>query len=108
MAQIINKPFTTVEDQVKILERRGVLCDKNTPKALLREGYYAIINGYKAPFLDTAATRAAGEERYVPGTRFDDIYGLFRFDRDRLIGVGHRELVLHRARPRADRRHERR
>ena len=82
MAQIINKPFTTVEDQVKILERRGVLCDKNTPKALLREGYYAIINGYKAPFLDTAATRAAGEERYVPGTRFDDIYGLFRFDRD--------------------------
>ena len=82
MAQIINKPFTTVEDQVKILERRGVLCDKDTPKVLLREGYYAIINGYKAPFLDAAASRVAGEERYVAGTRFDDIYGLFRFDRD--------------------------
>ena len=74
VAQIINKPFTTVEDQIKILERRGVVCDHDTSRALMRQGYYAIINGYKAPFLDAEATRAAGEDRYLPGTRFDDIY----------------------------------
>ena len=82
MAQIIGKPFTTVEDQVKILERRGVICGRDTYKTLMREGYYAIINGYKAPFIDAAATRAAGEDRYVEGTSFEDIYALFRFDRD--------------------------
>ena len=65
-----------------ILTRRGVVCDENTPSALLRDGYYAIVNGYKAPFLDREASAAAGEERYLAGTRFDDIYGLFSFDRD--------------------------
>lgn len=82
MAGIVDKPFTTVAEQVGILGRRGVICDANTPKTLLREGYYAIVNGYKAPFLDAAASRSAGEDRYLEGTRFDDIYALFRFDRD--------------------------
>ena len=62
MSQISNKPFTTAEDQVKILERRGVICDERTQATLLREGYYAIINGYKAPFLDPEASRIAREE----------------------------------------------
>lgn len=82
MVGIVGKPFATVEDQVRILERRGVICNASTPKTLLREGYYAIVNGYKAPFLDAAASRSAGEDRYLEGTRFDDIYALFRFDRD--------------------------
>ena len=64
-----------------ILARRGVACDENTPVALLRDGYYAIVNGYKAPFLDREATAAAGEDRYVAGVRFDDLYGLFSYDR---------------------------
>ena len=93
VAQIINKPFTTVEDQIKILERRGVICDHDTSRALMRQGYYAIINGYKAPFLDAEATRAAGEDRYLAGTRFDDIYALFRFDRD-LRAITFRFLMI--------------
>ena len=93
VAQIINKPFTTVEDQIKILERRGVICDHDTSRALMRQGYYAIINGYKAPFLDAEATRAAGEDRYLTGTRFDDIYALFRFDRD-LRAITFRFLMI--------------
>lgn len=93
MADIIDKPFTTVEEQVEILKRRGVICNERTPHTLLREGYYAIVNGYKTPFLDTAATRAAGEDRYVAGTRFDDIYALFRFDRD-LRAIAFRFLMV--------------
>ena len=64
-----------------ILTRRGVACDENTPKALLRDGYYAIVNGYKAPFLDREGTAAAGEDRYQAGVAFDDLYGLFSYDR---------------------------
>ena len=93
MSQISNKPFTTAEDQVKILERRGVICDERTQATLLREGYYAIINGYKAPFLDPEASRIAREDRYVPGTRFDDIHALFRFDRD-LRAITFRFLMI--------------
>lgn len=93
MVGIIGKPFTTVENQVEILGRRGVICDAGTPKTLLREGYYAIVNGYKAPFLDAEASRAANEDRYLEGTRFDDIYALFRFDRD-LRAIAFRFLMM--------------
>lgn len=64
-----------------ILAHRGLICDENTPLSLLRDGYYAIINGYKAPFIDGEASNAAGEERYREGTHFDDVYALFNFDR---------------------------
>ena len=77
-----DKPFTTVEEQVRILTRRGLICDDFTDDELLRDGYYAIVNGYKAPFLDKAAGAAAGEDRYVEGARFEDLYGLFSFDRN--------------------------
>ena len=77
-----DKPFTTVEEQLAILTRRGVACDEEAANELLRDGYYAIVNGYKAPFLDKQASAEAGEDRYVEGTRFDDLYGLFRFDRN--------------------------
>ena len=64
-----------------ILTHRGLICDEKTPLKLLRDGYYAIINGYKAPFLDREASRVSGEERYRAGTHFDDVYALFDFDR---------------------------
>ena len=65
-----------------ILTSRGLVCDSNTPLSLLRDGYYAIVNGYKAPFIDKEATIAAGSDRYRSGTRFDDLYGMFSFDRN--------------------------
>ena len=77
-----DKPFTTIEEQVGILTRRGLICDEETPACLLRDGYYAIVNGYKAPFLDKEASKLAGEDRYKEGVRFDELYGLFRFDRN--------------------------
>ena len=39
MAQT-GKPFTSIENQVAILRRRGVLTDEETPKILLRETEY--------------------------------------------------------------------
>lgn len=78
----MEKPFLTIEKQVELLESRGVTTDEDTPRILLAEGYYSIVNGYKAPFLDEEATRAAGEDRYLKGTRFSDLYALFSFDRE--------------------------
>ena len=83
------KPFKSIEEQVELLQSRGVKVDSTTAGILMREGYYSVVNGYKGPFIDEERTKEAGEDRYRPGTSFDDIYGVFAFDRDL------RELTFH-------------
>lgn len=78
---LAEKPFLSVDGQVALLESRNVRTDERTPRILLREGYYAVVNGYKAPFIDAEATKAAGDDRYKDGTTFNDLYALFQFDR---------------------------
>ena len=78
----MGKPFKTIAQQVELLEKRGVTTDGQTPTILLSEGYYSVVNGYKAPFIDPAASALAKDDRYVQGTRFADLYALFLFDRD--------------------------
>ena len=78
---MMDKPFRTIEEQIAILNSRGVATDKSTPKVLAREGYYSVVNGYKDLYLDPAATKAAGEDVFRKGTTFQDICRLFRFDR---------------------------
>lgn len=73
----MDKPFKTIDEQVAILESRGMRTDAKTPSILRREGYYSVVNGYKALFLD-----GSGADRYLDGTTFDDVYRLFTFDRD--------------------------
>lgn len=84
-----DKPFKSIEEQIALLESRGMTTDDRTPSILLREGYYQVVNGYKDPFIDEEATRSAGDDRYKEGTSFTDLYSLFRFDRDL------RELTFH-------------
>lgn len=78
----MDKPFKTIEEQVELLEARGVATDDDTPEVLLREGYYSVVNGYKAPFIDKEKTESVKDDRYLPGTSFADIYALFMFDRE--------------------------
>lgn len=85
----MDKPFLTITQQVELLQSRGVQTDADTPRILLAEGYYSVINGYKTPFIDETAAKSAGEDRYLAGTTFHDIYSLFRFDREL------RELTFH-------------
>lgn len=77
----MDKPFLTIDKQIRLLNSRGVETDDVTSRILLCEGYYSIINGYKAPFIDTQKTAEEGDDRYLPGTKFLDIYALFLFDR---------------------------
>ena len=79
-----DKEFKTTDELISLLISRGV--DISTPeqksfckKGLQRFGYYNIINGYKNLFLDT--TTPSTEDRYKPGTTFNEIYFLFQFDK---------------------------
>lgn len=47
----MDKPFMPIDEQVVILERRGLGVDTVTSRILAREGYYPVVNGYKVPFL---------------------------------------------------------
>lgn len=78
----MNKSFRSIDEQIGLLHARGVSTTAETRTILLREGYYAVVNGYKLPFVDEAASKAAGDDRFLPGTSFDDIYALFCFDRE--------------------------
>lgn len=75
----MDKPFKSIDEQIAILEGRGLECDNNTRLVLEREGYYPVINGYKDLFLDQRGDSC--HELFVKGTKFSDIYRLFEFDR---------------------------
>lgn len=78
----MSKEFKTVEELVSILESRGVITDDNTKSIIERESYYAIVNGYKKPFLDSKAMEFNSDDVFQKGTRFEWIYDLFQFDRE--------------------------
>lgn len=78
----LHKPFRTIDEQIKILNERGLRTDESTRFILEREGYYPVINGYKDLFLDHAAGKRDSDDVFFEGTQFNDIYRLFVFDRD--------------------------
>lgn len=83
----MDKPFRTIDEQIELLQSRGMSTDKNTGRVLEREGYYSVINGYKDLFLDQEASKKAGSACYKTGTQFNDVHRLFTFDRDLRIAM---------------------
>lgn len=82
----MDKPFLSINEQIKLLNTRGVKTDNNTYNLLLSEGYYSLVNGYKDPFIDMEKTSNTGTDVYKSDTHFDHIYQLFLFDR-KLRGI---------------------
>ncbi len=78
----MSKNFKTIDELVGILESRGIKTDENTKHAIARESYYAIVNGYKTPFLDSQAMQSTNTDVYKSGVEFDWLYSLFLFDRE--------------------------
>ncbi len=76
-----DKPFHSFDELVALLESRGVKVDADTRIILQRESYYAVVNGYKDPFIDRWATGNAHNDRYKADTGFDEIYRLHKLDR---------------------------
>jgi abortive infection bacteriophage resistance protein len=78
------KEFKTYRQQLRILRNRGLIVPTNgKPMQILREeNYYALINGYKEPFLGSNPSAVDQSETYIPGSEFDEIYSLYVFDRN--------------------------
>ncbi|MFD1032351.1 Abi family protein [Metaplanococcus flavidus] len=79
------KVFASHDEQITILQNRGLLVpDKAAARRVLsRENYYALIDGYKEPFLERdERLNPYGLEQYQAGTEFGHIYALYRFDRE--------------------------
>lgn len=76
----MSKPFKTYEEQIELLQNRGLIIDnENEAYSMLEmEGYFNIINGYKDIFLQ----QRNPEEKFINGTKFSFIADLFYFDRN--------------------------
>ncbi len=78
----MDKIYTTTNTQLRKLRSRGLII-KNGSRAksiIEKENYYNLINGYKKLFLDKTYTGT--DEKYLPGTNFNEIYALYLFDRE--------------------------
>ncbi|ANU16290.1 DNA-binding protein [Planococcus maritimus] len=86
------KSFATHDEQLAILKSRGLIIEDEAAarRVLSRDNYYALIDGYKEPFLERDETKNPyGEELYEAGTTFDHILALYQFDRKlRLLLLG--------------------
>lgn len=72
-----NKIFKTLDEQIKILREKGLVIDdeKFAKEVLLRENYF-FLNGYRHLFM-----KSKDKSRYIEGTKFEELYSLFLFDR---------------------------
>lgn len=73
------KRFLTYEEQIEFLqnEKKLVIEDREYAKRILfKTGYFPLVNGYKEMF------KEAESGRFKAGTRFEDLYELYCFDKE--------------------------
>lgn len=73
-----NKVFKTLDEQVEILRSKGLIVDDVdfAKDILLRENYF-FISGYRHIFMTNSK-----ENKFMPGTTFEELYAMFSFDRN--------------------------
>ncbi len=78
--EILEKVFKSIDEQIEILISRNIIIDdyEKAYKLLSKNNYYYLINGYKNVFIDCTEK----EERYLKGTKLEEIYALYKFDKD--------------------------
>lgn len=86
------KVFASHDEQITILQNRGLLVPDpaEARRILSRENYYALVDGYKEPFMERdERLNPYGQEQYQAGTEFRHIYALYHFDRElRMLMLG--------------------
>lgn len=72
-----DKPATSIDEQVSLLQKRGMLIDDHASAAhyLSHLNYYRL-RSYWIPF------ESGDNDRFVPNTRFSDVINLYIFDRE--------------------------
>lgn len=76
----MEKHFKSIDEQIEILKSRNILIKdyKKTYRILEKNNYYYLINGYKDLFLDENSK----VEKYKNGTKIEEIYALYNFDKN--------------------------
>ncbi len=71
------KVFKTIDEQIEILKSKGleIQDELNAKNVLLRENYF-FLNAYRTVFLSKD-----GNRKFIHGVTFDELYSLFKFDR---------------------------
>lgn len=74
-----DRVFKTTQEQIaiQIARKLEITDDAATRRKIEADNYYKIFNGYKDPFLN----KSAKDEEYLPGTKFEEIYALYQFDK---------------------------
>lgn len=74
---MIEKKFKTLDEQIDIFKYKGLVIadEKYAKEVLLRENYF-FLNGYRHLFF-----KSAQDKTFIKGTRFEELYSLFLFDR---------------------------
>ena len=72
------KIFKNLDEQIDILEQKGlVINDKEKAKDILFRENYFFVTGYRSLFMENFKDR-----RFIKGTTFEEMYAMFRFDRN--------------------------
>lgn len=74
---MIEKNFKTLDEQIAIFKNKGLIIsdEKYAKEKLMRENYF-FINGYRHLFF-----KSNQDKTFIKGTRFEEMYSLFLFDR---------------------------
>ena len=77
MVILVEKEFKTIDQQIDILKKKGLIIDDYdiVYNILLKENYF-FINGYRHIFMNSPTDRT-----FVTGASFSELYALFKFDR---------------------------
>ena len=71
-----NKTFKTLDEQIEIMKSKGLnIIDVDKAKNILFRENYFFINGYRQLLM------YPGEKKFIKGSTFDELYGIFVFDR---------------------------
>lgn len=76
--------YKNIDEQIEIIKEKNILIkdEQKAKKILINENYYNLITGYKDVFIDIKTSRKAGIEIFDNETYFEEIYAVYRFDRD--------------------------
>ena len=76
-----SKIFKNLDEQIEILKNKGlVIKDENYAKEILLRENYFFVSGYRHFFIDPNNVNNKSKS-FLPGTTFDELYGVFSFDR---------------------------
>ena len=77
MVMLVVKEFKTIDEQVDILRKKGLIIDDidMAKNILLKENYF-FINGYRHIFMNSHSDRT-----FITNATFSEMYSLFLFDR---------------------------